>query len=322
MLLYASAMFVGFVSLVWGADRMVTGAAVTARNFGLAPMLIGLTVVGFATSAPEILVSMSAALQGSPNLAIGNAIGSNIANIGLVGGAAALVRPLVVKSETLRRELPAMVAVSILPVILMPDLVLGRGDGLILLLAMVGFFYWIVRLGMRTRGRDTLEAEYAAEIPGDVKQSVAYTSIAIGLSALLIGATALVWGAENVALVLGISDLILGLTVVAIGTSLPELAVSVTAARKGHHGLAFGNIIGSNAFNMLAVIGVAAAIHPAALTADVVQLHLPVMLAFTVAFFFMSYNYSDTVRLRRLSGGVLLFGFLMYYGYIAYQTIP
>lgn len=321
MLLYAAAMCVGFVCLIWGADRMVTGAAVTARNFGLAPMLIGLTVVGFATSAPEILVSISAALQGSPTIAIGNAIGSNIANIGLVTGVAALVRPLIVKSETLRRELPAMVAVSILPVILVPDLFLSRLDGLILLLCMVGFFYWIIRLGMRTRGHDTLEAEYAAEIPGDVKQSVAYTSIVIGLTALLLGANALVWGAENLALAVGISELVLGLTVVAIGTSLPELAVSVTAARKGHHGLAFGNIIGSNAFNMLAVVGVAAAIRPTELTADVVQLHLPVMLAFTVAFFFMSYNYSDTVRLKSLSGAALLFGFLVYYSYVAYQTI-
>lgn len=300
---------------------MVSGAAVTARNFGLAPMLIGLTVVGFATSAPEILVSASAALQGSPNLAIGNAIGSNIANIGLVAGAAALARPLVVKSETLRRELPAMVAVSVLPVILVPDLVLGRLDGFILLCAMGGFFYWIVRLGMRTRGHDTLEAEYAAEIPGDVKQSVAYTSIAVGLGTLLIGANALVWGAENAALALGISELVLGLTVVAIGTSLPELAVSVTAARKGHHGLAFGNIIGSNAFNMLAVVGVAAAIHPAQLSSDAVEVHLPVMLAFTIAFFFMSYNWSDTVRLRRLPGGILLAGFVVYYGFVAYQTL-
>lgn len=321
MLLYAAAMFVGFVCLIWGADRMVSGAAVTARNFGLAPMLIGLTVVGFATSAPEILVSVSAALQGSPNIAIGNAIGSNIANIGLVAGVAALVRPLIVKSETLRRELPAMVAVSILPVILVPDLILSRLDGFILLVCMVGFFYWIIRLGMRTRGHDTLEAEYAAEIPADIAQSVAYTSIVIGLAALLMGANALVWGAENLALAAGISELVLGLTVVAIGTSLPELAVSITAARKGHHGLAFGNIIGSNAFNMLAVVGIAAAIRPAELTADVIQLHLPVMLAFTVAFFFMSYNYSDTVRLKSLSGAALLFGFLVYYGYVAYQTI-
>lgn len=321
MLLYAAAMCVGFVCLVWGADRMVTGAAVTARNFGLAPMLIGLTVVGFATSAPEILVSVTAALQGSPNLAIGNAIGSNIANIGLVAGTAALIRPLTVRSETLRRELPAMVAVSILPVILVPDLVLGRFDGLFLLICMLGFFYWIVRLGMRTRGHDTLEAEYAAEIPGDVKQSSAYTSIAIGLAALLLGANSLVWGAENLARELGISELILGLTVVAIGTSLPELAVSVMAVRKGHHGLAFGNIIGSNAFNMLAVVGVAAAIHPATLSDDAVRVHLPVMLAFTVAFFFMSYNYSDMVRLQRIPGGILLLGFLTYYGYVAYLTV-
>ena len=265
MLLYVSALISGIALLIWGADRMVLGASVTARQMGVSPMIVGLTVVGFATSAPEIVVSIIAALDGFPNLAIGNAIGSNIANIGLVGGMTALLWPLKVDSSTLRREFPVMVAVSILPVILLPDGMLSRLDGLILLCAFAGFFYWIARLGQQTRGHDTIEAEYASEIPADMKRSLAVWWMILGLTLLIGGSKALVWGAENIARELEITGTVLGITVVAIGTSLPEMAVSILAARKGEHGLAFGNIIGSNSFNMLAVIGIAATISPTTL---------------------------------------------------------
>ena len=236
MLLYATSLISGIALLVWGADRMVIGASVTARNMGVSPMLVGLTVVGFATSAPEIVVSIMAALDGLPNLAIGNAIGSNIANIGLIGGVTALFWPLRVESQTLRREFPVIVAVSILPVILIPDQQLSRLDGLILLCSFAGFFYWIIQLGIRTRGHDAIEAEYASEIRADMTQRLAVFWIIVGLVVLIGGSKALVWGAENIARELDISDTVLGITVVAVGTSLPEMAVSIMAARKGESG--------------------------------------------------------------------------------------
>jgi len=317
--MYSAAIVVGLVLLIWGADLMVDGASVTARNLGVSPMLVGLTVVGFATSAPEILVAITAALSGAPNLAIGNAIGSNIANIGLIGGITAAAWPLTVHSQTLRRELPAMVAVSIVPVIFFLDSRLGRVEGLLLLVAFAGFMYWVIQLGLRTRGHDSIEEEYASEIPADMSMKAALTRIVVGLAALSIGANSLVWGSESVALALGISDMIIGITIVAIGTSLPELAVSLTSARKGEHGLAFGNIIGSNGFNSLAVIGIAASITPADLDPGAIRLHLPVMLAFTLAFFFLAYNWSGTIRVSRNAGAALLCGFVAYHSYLTYQ---
>jgi len=236
MLMYSIAIIVGLVLLIWGANLMVVGASATARNYGVSPMLVGLTIVGFATSAPEILVAIAAAWSGAPNLAIGNAIGSNIANIGLIGGATALAWPLVVYSQTMRREFPVMVAVSIVPVIFFLDNHLARWEGFVLLAVFAGFIYWIIQLGLRTRGHDAIEAEYESEIPTDMTTAAAVARIVAGLAALSIGAKALVWGSESIALELGVSNLIIGITVIAFGTSLPELAVSLTSARKGNTG--------------------------------------------------------------------------------------
>jgi cation:H+ antiporter len=321
MLLYLSSLIIGLILLVWGADRMVIGAAVIARNLGITPMVIGLTVVGFATSAPEILISATAAFRDASSLALGNAFGSNIANIGLVAGVAAIIRPLTVNSEALSRELPAMVAVSLIPVILLIDLKLSHLDGAILLIAFFCFIYWVIKLGMRSSGHDAIEAEYATETPEAVTQRMAILWIIIGLAILVVGSNALVWGSQNIARQVGVSDLVIGVTVVAIGTSLPELAVSVVAARKGLHGLALGNVIGSNAFNMLAVIGIAGVIRPATLDLAAVQLHLPVLLGFTVAFFFIAYNSNGTMRVGRLEGAALLASFIIYQSYIAQQYL-
>ncbi len=320
MLLYAIALISGIALLIWGADRMVIGASVTARNMGISPMLVGLTVVGFATSAPEIVVSIVAAIDGVPNLAIGNAIGSNIANIGLVGGMTALMWPLLVQSQTLRRELPVMVVVSVLPAILIWDQKLSRPEGFFLLCAFAGFFYWIIRLGLQTRGHDSIEAEYASEIRADIKPGLATLWMITGLALLIVGSKALVWGSENFARELGVTDTLLGITVVAVGTSLPEMAVSILAARKGEHGLAFGNIIGSNIFNMLAVIGIAVAIRPVKLDAATIDLHFPAMLGFTIAFFFMAYNWRGEIRVSRWAGAILLIGFITYHTIVAVKT--
>lgn len=320
MLLYVLSMLAGFGLLIWGADRMVIGSAVTANNMGVSPMLVGLTVVGFATSAPEMLVSAAAALQRAPNLAIGNALGSNIANIGLVAGVAAIIQPLHIRSETLRRELPVMLAISVIPVLLFPDQSLGRLDGIFLLIVFAGFLYWIIKLGIKTHGHDPIETEYSEDMPGGISPGKAWFWIGIGLAMLALGSEILVWGAKNFANALSISELVVGVTVLAVGTSLPELAVSIVSVRRGHHGLALGNIIGSNAFNTLAVLGIAGTIRPARLDSDTVVLHLPVMLAFTVAFFFMAYNYDGTMRVTRLSGVVLFAGFITYHSYVAFQT--
>ena len=320
MLMYSAAIVIGLSLLLWGADLMVIGASVTARKLGISPMLVGLTVVGFATSAPEILVAVAAALGGTPDLAIGNALGSNIANIGLIGGFTALLWPLTVFSQTLRREFPVMVAVSIVPVIFFIDGRLTRLEGVLLLATFAGFIYWIVQLGLHTRGHDAIEAEYASEIPTDISQGGASTRIIVGLIALSSGAQALVWGSQAAALALGVSNMIIGLTVVAIGTSLPELVVSLASARKGEYGLAFGNIIGSNGFNSLAVIGIATVIAPMDLDPAAIRFHLPVMLAFTIVFFFMAYNWSGMIRVSRTAGALLLSGFIAYIGTIAYQT--
>ena len=321
MILEFVAIAVGIVLLAWGADRVVMGAGVIARAFHIPPLLIGLTVVGFATSLPEVLVSASAALAGAPNLAVANALGSNIANIGMVTATAAIIAPLAIKSQTLRSELPVMLAVSVTPVLLFPDGVLSRADGAFLLAGLVLFLVWVIRLGLRTRGKDPIEAEYAAEIAAGVPTGKATLILLLGLGTLAAGSEALVWGSTGLAARLGISDLVIGLTIVAIGTSLPELAVSVVGARKGEHGLALGNVIGSNSFNTLAVIGVAGVLHPATLDRDAVVLHLPVMLGFTLVFFVFAYNSGDTIRIGRGAGWFALTGFIAYLAYLVSTVI-
>lgn len=314
--LFVIAILAGFILLVWGADRFVLGAGAVARNFGVPPLLIGLTIVGFATSAPEILVSTIAAIQDNSGLAIGNAIGSNIANIGLVLGATALIRPMNIQSETLRREIPALLAITLLSVMLFLDKYLSRIDGIVLLLGLGLLLYWMAGLGFRSAAGDPMSAEYAAEIRSDMRTSTAMAWFVLGLAVLLTGAQLLVWGSIEIAEVLGVSDLIIGLTIVAVGTSLPELAVSVVAALKGEHDLAFGNIIGSNMFNLLAVIGVAVTIRPVEIPPSVLTLHIPVMVGLTLVIFAIAYNFGGRGRVYRAEGFLLLTSFVAYQAYV------
>jgi cation:H+ antiporter len=311
----------GLVLLIWGADRFVHGAAATARNLGVAPLLIGLTIVAFATSAPEILVSIVAASRGEPDLAFGNAIGSNIANIGLVLGSIAIVRPIELRSATLRREMPALLAVSLLTVSLFLDTFLSRIDGLVMLTGLVIVMIWLARLGMRSAATDPMAEDYAAEIPQHVSMVAAIVWLFVGLGTLLIGAELLVEGAIEIARSLGVSEVVIGITLVAIGTSLPELAVSLVSALKGEYGLAIGNIVGSNIFNLLAVIGIAAAIEPSALAPSVLSLHIFVMVAFTLVLFAMTYDYDGKSDLSRLEGVALLTAYIAYLGYITSQHL-
>ena len=311
----------GLILLIWGADRFVHGAAACARNLGVAPLLIGLTVVALATSAPEILVSVVAALDDQPGLAIGNAIGSNIVNIGLVLGMTAMIQPIKLESATLRREMPALLAVSLLTVSLFLDTFLSRIDGLVLLTGLVIVMVWLTRLGMRSAANDPIAIDYEAEIPSDVTMTMAIVWLVIGLGILLAGAQMLEHGAVEIAEELGVSEVVIGVTIVAFGTSLPELAVSLASALKGEYGLAIGNIVGSNIFNLLAVIGVAATITPAALAPSVLSLHVFVMVAFTLVLFAMTYDYDGSAQLSRLEGVALFAAYMAYNGYVIAQHI-
>ncbi len=311
----------GLILLIWGADRFVHGAAATARNLGVTPLLIGLTVVAFATSAPEILVSIVASVRGEPGLAIGNAIGSNIVNIGLVLGAVAIIRPIELRSATLRREMPALLAVTLLTVSLFLDSYLSRVDGLVMLTGLVIVMIWLARLGMRSAPTDPIKRDYEAEIPEDVSMKMALFWLLLGLVTLLLGANLLVDGSIEIARALGVSEVVIGILLVAFGTSLPELAVSLVSALKGEYGLAIGNIVGSNIFNILAVIGVAATIAPTALAPSVLSLHIFVMVAFTLVLFAMTYDYDGKSELSRIEGVALLAAFIAYDTYVILQNV-
>jgi cation:H+ antiporter len=311
----------GLTVLVWGADRFVHGAAATARNLGVAPLMIGMTIVAFATSAPELLISVVAAARGETGLAIGNAVGSNIVNIGLVLGVTAIVRPIPLKSATLRREMPALLAVSLLTVSLFLDTRLSRPDGFVLLAGLIIVMTWLARLGMRSAANDPIKLDYEAEIPVNVSTTAAVIWMLVGLGTLLVGANWLVDGSIGVAEALGVSEVVIGITVVAIGTSLPELAVTIVSALKGEYGLALGNIVGSNIFNLLAVLGAAAAIQPAAVHPSVLSLHIFVMVAFTLVLFAMTYDYDNKAELSRLEGIALVIAYIAYNSYVVYQIL-
>jgi cation:H+ antiporter len=313
--------FAGLVLLIWGADRFVHGAAASARNMGIAPLLIGLTVVAFATSAPEILVSVVASLRGEPGLAIGNAIGSNIVNIGLVLGCVALIKPIQLRSATLRREMPALLAVTLLTVSLFLDSFLSFIDGIVMLTGLVIVMIWLTRLGMRSAPSDPINQEYEDEIPKNVTTRIAIIWLLVGIATLLVGAQLLVDGSIEIARILGVSEVVIGILLVAFGTSLPELAVSLVSALKGEYGLAIGNIVGSNIFNLLAVIGVAATIAPSSLAPSVLSLHIFVMVAFTLVLFAMTYDYDGKSELSRIEGIALLLAFIAYDTYVVLQNV-
>jgi cation:H+ antiporter len=319
MTLFLIAVLVGLILLVYGAERFVYGAAGTANALGVSPLLIGLTILGFGTSAPEILVSGTAALNGNPGLGYGNAIGSNIANIALVLGVAALIIPLQVDSQTLRREFPALLLVSIGTYLLVIDGHISRIDSIILLAGIFLIIGMLALIAMKNTKGDPIDEEFEEEIPHDLTVGRGMLWIAVGLTLLLVSSNVLVWGAVNIAQAIGISDLVIGLTIVAIGTSLPELATSVMSALKKEHELIIGNIIGSNMFNLLAVIGVAGIINPGDFPAEALDRDLPIMLVLTVVLFIMAYGLRGPGKINRFEGAILLAGFVAYQ-YILYTV--
>lgn len=314
MLLNIAAVIFGFAILVWGSDRFITGAAAIARNLGVSPLLIGLTIVGFGTSAPEVLVSTMASLQGNPGLAIGNALGSNIANIALILGITALVAPLTVQSNTLKREYPMLLAVCLLAMLLMLDGSLDRLDGTVLLAALLLVLYGMIRIGIASRSSDPMNVDYNAEIPEDMSTGKAALWFILGLALLLLSSRMLVWGAVNIAQSFGVSDLIIGLTIVALGTSLPELAAGITSAIKNEHDIAIGNIIGSNMYNLLAVLPMPGLIVPGSFSPEVMSRDMPVMIGLTLVMFMMSYGFRKNGRINRIEGLLLFSAFIGYQG--------
>jgi cation:H+ antiporter len=322
MVLAVVALIAGLALLVWSADRFVDGAAATARYAGMPPLLIGMLIVGFGTSAPEMVVSAMAASDGNPALALGNAYGSNIANIALILGLVALLSPIAVHSQVLRKELPILMLVTLFAGWQLFDHQLSSLDAWCLLAVFFALMSWTVWQGMQN-SQDALatevEDELAASSTMTLKQAMIW--LLLGLVLLIVASRMLVYGAVFIAQSLGVSDLVIGLTVVAIGTSLPELAASLIAIKKGEHDIALGNVIGSNLFNTLAVVGIAAAIEPMAVDAVVLTRDWTLMALLTAAVFVMGYGYKKQGRISRIEGAILLLVFVAYTGYLVSTVI-
>lgn len=309
------AVIAGLLLLIWSADRFVEGSAMVARYFGMPPLLIGMVIVGFGTSAPEMVVSAISASQGNPGLALGNAYGSNIANIALILGLTALLKPILVHSKILRKELPVLTLLTCLAGWQISDFYLSRYEALLLLLVFAGLIGYAIYQG-RNQKVDSFSVEIELDL-ADKKMTIqqAFFWLLLGLACLIVSSRILVWGAVAIAQSLGVSDLIIGLTVVAIGTSLPELASSLAATRKGEHDIALGNILGSNIFNTLAVVGIAGVIAPMSLDSHVFSRDMPVMALLTLSLFIFGYGFRRQGRINRFEGGTLV---CVYIGYTLY----
>ena len=312
MLIDCIAIIAGFIMLIWSADRFIIGAAATARNFDVPPLIIGLTIVGFGTSAPEMMVAGFASYGGSPAMAIGNALGSNITNITLVLGVAALITPLNIHSRIIKKELPILLFATLLTLALMRDMELSQFDGFVLLSLLCLLMWWITRAGLRSPASDALTEEYIEELPDEMPTSHALFWLIAGLVLLTISSKVLVWGAVGLAMEFGVSELIIGLTIIAIGTSLPELAASITGALKNEHDIAIGNVVGSNLFNTLGVLAIPALISPSSFQPEILHRDMSVVLVLTIMLFVMAYGFRGEGRLNRVEGGLLLSAFIAY----------
>lgn len=307
----------GLVLLVWSADRFVDGSASVARHFGMTPLLIGMVVLGFGTSAPEMVVSANAAMQGNPAIALGNAYGSNITNIALVLGLTALISPIAVSSGVLHKELPILTAITALAAWQLIDGNISRNEALVLLGVFALLMSWTVWEGLR-EDSDTLASEVEQELQERAMPlNRALFWLVIGLVLLIASSRILVWGAVEIAHAFGVSDLIIGLTIIAVGTSLPELASSIIATRKGESDLALGNVMGSNLFNTLAVVGIAGSIAPMSVGPEVLSRDVLVMACLTLSLFLICYGFRGHARINRVEGSILLACYVGYNAYLA-----
>ncbi len=312
MVLQVVIFLIGLAVLSWSADRFVYGASALAKNIGVSPMMIGLTIVAMGSSAPEIVVSVTASLSGSPDTAVGNAIGSNITNIALVLGITALIKPLQVSSGTLKREFPLLFAMCLLAVYVLHDQMLTFYEGAFL----IGMFFVVLAgmgwLSVYAEKGDKLADDNESEIPTGVSTSVAVLWVLVGLVMLPLSAHFLVESAVFIAKYFGISDLVIGLTIIALGTSLPELAACIAGVLKGEDDLAMGNIIGSNIFNILAVLGMPGLIAPGLIDPSAATRDMYVMLGLTVMLLVFSFNFVGTRRINRVEASILLASFIGY----------
>ena len=297
----------GFVLLVWGADKFVAGASALARRLGVSPLLVGLTIVAFGTSAPELAVSLTAALQGANEIAVGNVVGSNIFNMLMVAGLSAVVCPLVMDRTLLRRDWPISLAAAVLLLVFIaPDLTISRIEGVILLAAFAVVLGTQIRAALKNR--DTLEAEDDEVAMPPIMIGV---NIVLGLACIIIGGQLAVNGATGIARMFGLSETLIGLTIVAIGTSLPELVTSLVAARKGQNEIAMGNVIGSNIFNLLLILGVSATITPIPVQATSI-IDALVLIGISIVF----YLPARRGKLGRAPGVVMALTYVVYTAYL------
>ncbi|HPQ94503.1 MAG: calcium/sodium antiporter [Thiothrix sp.] len=308
----------GLILLAWSSDKFVDGAVNLAGLTGIPPLVVGMVVIGFGTSAPELVVSASAALNGTPAMALGNAIGSNITNIALILGVTGLIAALPLESSIIRREIPVLLLVGAGSGLLLLDDYLSFLDGLLLMAALLVLLLWMLR--MARQGNDpALQAETARqEVAMSMQHSLFWT--VTGLLLLVVAARLVVWGASGIAAYFGVSDLVIGLTIVAIGTSLPELAASISSARRGETGMAVGNIIGSNLFNNLGVMGLAALIRPFAPPPEVISRDLPIMMGLTLLLLLFAFTPPRRNILTRWEASVLLLVFVAYQLLLYYQS--
>lgn len=302
----------GLGLLIYAADKFVLGAASTAKHMGVSTMLVGLIIVGFGTSAPEMVVSAIASFKGNSGLALGNAVGSNITNIALVLGVGLLIVPMSIKSQTVKREMPILLLVSLLVFFLLIDLTLSFSDGVILIIGMFVVTGFLLYIGIKTdkdEFSDELEAEFDLDI--SIKRAMIY--LLMGIIMLPVASQVMVIGATDIATHFGVSDMVIGLTIVALGTSLPELAATISSALKKEHDLAIGNIVGSNIFNLLGVIGISGLIREYSFSAHFIKYDYFYMLMLTVVLFLASvYFVLKDQFISRVIGVVLLVMYATY----------
>jgi cation:H+ antiporter len=314
-------LILGLAALVWSADRFVYGAAALAKNFGVPTLIIGLTVVAMGSSAPEMMVSASAAFAGKTDTAIGNVVGSNITNILLVLGITALLRPLSVSSSTLKREIPLVLLISLAAWYIFSDNYFSFPEAIALAVGFVVFILGLIIVSLRAKNQvDPFVSEACDEVPSDVPTIKAVFWLIVGMILLPLSSHFLVGSAVDIAKYFGLSDLVIGLTIIAIGTSLPELAASIAGVLKNEDDLALGNIVGSNIFNILAVLPLAGIINPSLIDPSVANRDVLIMIAVTFVLIVMSLNFRGAQRINRVEGGLLLTAFLIYQGYIFSQV--
>ncbi|EJG0889058.1 TPA: calcium/sodium antiporter [Vibrio parahaemolyticus] len=315
MLEAVALLIVGLVLLVWSADKLVFGSAAIARNVGISPLVIGMTILAMGSSAPEMMVSATAAWDGKTDTAVGNVLGSNIANIALILGITALIKPLSISSAVIRRELPLMIAVTVLAGVLLWNSHLGFYEGVLLFVLFGAFLFTMLQISRKEqKSGDAFLEDQESEIPQGVSNPKAIMWVVIGLILLPLAASLLVDNAVIIAKHFGMSDLVIGLTIIAIGTSLPELAASLAGVLKGEDDMAVGNIIGSNVFNILAVMGLPGIINPSTLSEYAMGRDFWVMLGVSLLLVAMCLGKSRSIN--RLEGAILFTCFLGYQVYL------